>query len=551
MKRFIVLALLLGLMVLPLVGSVAAQSTEGTLVMRSIGNMSTLNPIMWTDGGSFNLVSMIWPIPFSVGRDSGLPEPGLTSWTISEDGLTYTFTIRDDANWSDGTPITSNDVKFTYDAAASDIVGSPRKSNTTSFAAVNIVDEKTYEVVLNDINCAVMQDFLAIPWMPAHRFAADFSDVTTNPLNQFSDISGGPYILEEIVPDQFQRLTANPTYWGGEPAIKTVIWRVMTDNAIANQSLLAGEIDWNYMEGDLFEQFQPRDNFNSETVYADSVGLFFMNWADPTNPQPAYDADGNLVEQTPHPIFSDVLVRRAVQMGYDKDAILATLGEGGGGRLVGSVVPWMEWAFNKELTPPAYDPEGAKALLDEAGWIDTDGDGIREKDGIPFKFDIVYSPVTNYFETTALVAQDQLSQLGMEVTVTSLEWGAYLNDVLLAQKFDASIVSWGGGSPPDPTSTEPLLLSIGDQPGTGFNLTSYVNPELDELYRQGRALVGCSPEERAQIYGEIQRIQLEDVAIDFTISPATVEVMNKRVTGFDPGPWWTTQFTISELGFGG
>jgi peptide/nickel transport system substrate-binding protein len=550
MKRFFVLALLLGLLVLPLMGSVAAQSTEGAIVLRSIGNMSTLNPILWTDGGSFNLVSLIWPLPFRVNRDSGLPEPGLTTWTISEDGLTYTFKIRDDANWSDGTPITSKDAKFTYDAAASDVVGSNRRSNTTSFESVNIIDDKTYEVVLKNVNCSVMQDFNAIPWMPAHRFAADFSDVTTNPLNQFSDISGGPYILEEIVPDQYQKLRANPTYWGGEPAIKTVIFRVITDNSIANQSLLAGEIDWNGMQGDLFEQFQPRDNFNYETVYADAVGLFFLNWADPANPQPAYDESGNLVEQAPHPIFSDKLVRRAVQIGYDKDAILATLGEGGGGRLVGSVVPWMEWAFNKELTPPAYDPEGAKALLDEAGWVDSDGDGIRDKNGIPLKFDIAYSPVTNYFETTALVAQDQLSQLGMEITVTSLEWAAYLNDVLLAQKFDASIVSWGGQSPPDPTSTEPLLLSMGDQPGGGFNVTSYVNPELDELYRQGRALVGCSATERAKIYGEIQRIQLEDVAIDFTISPATIQVMNKRITGFDPGPWWASNYMIPEWGFG-
>jgi peptide/nickel transport system substrate-binding protein len=395
-----------------------------------------------------------------------------------------------------------------------------------------------------------MQDFAAIPWMPAHKFAPDFSDVTTSPLNQFNDISGGPYILEEIVPDQYQKLVANPTYWGGEPEIKTVIYRVMTDPAIANQSLLSGETDWDDMEGDRFEQFQPRDNFNYETVYNDSVGLFFLNWTDPNDPQPAYDADGNLVEQTPHPIFSDVKVRQAVAMGYDKDAILATLGEGGGARLIGSVVPWMGWAFNDELEPWPYDPEAAKALLDEAGWVDSDGDGIRDKDGMPLKFDIAYSAVFAYFETTARVAQDNLSQLGMEITVTPLEWAAYLNDVLLAQKFDASIVSWGGGSPPDPTSTEPLLLSIGDQPGTGFNVTSYINPELDELYRQGRALVGCSTEERGAIYKEIQAIQQRDVAIDFTVSPASIQVMNKRISNFDPGPWWATNYMIPEWGFG-
>jgi peptide/nickel transport system substrate-binding protein len=549
MKRLFVLLILFGLLALVQVGA-SAQDTTDAVVLRSIGNVSTLNPIMWTDGGSFNVVAQIWPLPFTVNRDSGLPEPGLTTWEISEDGLTYTFKIRDDAFWSDGTPITSADVKFTYDAAASDIVESPRKSNTTSFAAVNVVDDKTYEVVLNEVNCAVMQDFAAIPWMPAHRFAPDFSDVVSNPLNQMSDISGGPYIVEEIVPDQYQKLTANPSFWGGEPAIKTLIFRVMTDPAIVNQSMLSGETDWDSLEGDRFEQFQPRDNFNFEVTYADNVGLFFLNWTDPTDPKPAFDESGNPVEQTPHPIFSDVRVRQAVAMGYDKDAILATLGEGGGTRLVGSVVPSMGWAFNNDLSPWPYDPEAAMALLDEAGWVDSDGDGIRDKDGNPLKFDIAYSAVFAYFETTALVAQDQLSQLGMDVTVTSLEWAAYLNDVLLAQKFDASIVSWGGGSPPDPTSTEPLLLSIGDIPGQGFNVTSYINPALDELYQKGRAVPGCSVEERAQYYYEVQRIQHDDVAIDFTINPGTWEVMNKRITGFDAGPWWTTQYLVPEWGFG-
>lgn len=548
MKR---LSLVLVLTFALLVSVASAQDAGGAVILRNIGDVSTLNPIMWTDGASFSIGSLIWPFPFTVDRDSGIPQPGLTSWEISEDGLTYTFHIREDANWSDGTPITAQDAKFTIDAAASDVVGSPRKSNTTSFKEVRVIDDKTYAVELNAVNCAVMQDFAQIPFMPSHVFKADFSDVTTNEYNQFPKISGGPYILDEIVPGQYQKLSANPTYWDGEPGIKNVIYKVILDPAVVNQELLAGSIDWESMQGDTFEQLQPLDNFNYETVYADSVGLFFMNWADPNNPQPAYDESGNPVEQTPHPILSDVRVRQAIAMGYDKAAILATLGEGGGGMLVGSVVPWMEWAFNDEISPWPYDPEAAKALLDEAGWTDTDGDGIRDKDGKPLHLEIAYSALIGYFKTTALVAQDNLNQLGMDVTVTEYDWAAYLNDVLLAQKYDMSVVSWGGGSPPDPTSTEPLLLSIGDQPNTGFNVTSYVNPKLDELYKQGRALAGCSTEERGKIYKEIQQIQHDDVAIDFTISPASIEVANKRIQGFDPGPWWATAFVINEWSLGG
>ena len=117
---------------------------------------------------------------------------------------------------------------------------------------------------------------------------------------------------------------------------------------------------------------------------------------------------------------------------------MATLGEDGGTRLSSSVVPAIEWAYNADIEPWPYDPEAAMALLEEAGWVDEDGDGIREKDGVLLEFTITYSALINYFETTALVAQDQLNQIGFDVSVDNQEWATYLNDVLLAQRFDAS-----------------------------------------------------------------------------------------------------------------
>lgn len=554
MKRLVLFLLVLLVVAIPLTTALAQTDKENTIIVRSIGNVTTLNHLFITDGASNQAVGLILPLPFDVDRFSGLPIPGLTTWEISEDSLTYTFHIREDAVWSDGTPITSADAKFTYDAAARPEIESVRASNVARFESVNIIDDKTYEVKLNSVNCAVFLDFNSIRWLPSHKFAADFSDVTTNPFNQFADVSGGPYILDEILPDEFQRYHANPTYWGGEPKIPFWINKIITDPAIYVQALVAGELDYAAMSGAEVQQIPDTENLDIQSFPVNSVGLFIMNHADPSNPMPAYDEDGNLNEQPPHPIFADLRVRQAVVMGYNKDDILGTLGDGGGTRLVSSVVPAITWAFNADLEPWPYDPEASAALLEEAGWVDQDGDGIREchgcmyaEEGTPLSFKISYSPLIEYFETTALVAQDQLSQLGMDVQIESLEWAAYLNDVLLAQTFDASVVSWGGGSPPDPTSTEPMMLSTNDKPGA-FNVSSYVNLEMDELMQQGRTVPGCAYEDRVPIYNQVQQIQRDDVAMEFTVSPNTFHVMNRRIS-YEPGPWWIVYSNPQEFGF--
>ncbi|MCY4105259.1 MAG: ABC transporter substrate-binding protein [Chloroflexi bacterium] len=537
---------LLGLVILPL-AQTAAQ--EDTIRVRNIGNVSTFNDLFITDGASNSAAGLVWPMPINVDRFSGLPIPGLTSWEISDDSLTYTFTIRDDANWSDGVPITSADAKFVYEAAVNPDVGSTIGSRFQNFAQVNIIDEKTYEVVLKSADCSIFTSFNSLRFLPSHLYAADFSDIQSNENNQFPTVSGGPYILEEIEPGSFQRFRANPTYWAGEPNIENWVYLVIEDPALLVQALAGGEVDYSNVDASQKVELDFHDHLTIHAFPVNSVGLFIMNWVDETQPVAAYDENGNLIEQEPHRLFGDVRVRQAVAMGYSKDDVIATLGEDGGTRLSSSVVPAIEWAYNADIEPWPYDPEAAMALLEEAGWVDEDGDGVREKDGVRASFTISYSPLINYFETTALVAQDQLSQIGFEVSVENLEWATYLNDVLLAQKFDASVVSWGGGSPPDPTSTEDIMRSTNDVPGA-FNVASYVNPHMDDLFTQGRTVSGCAPEDRVPIYNEVQQIQHDELPYEFTLSPTAFHVVNNRVGNFNPGPWWIVYDAAHEYTFG-
>ena len=537
MKRKLLILLGVLLLVLPL--SLHAQDDE-TIVIRGFGNITTFNPALSSDGASIQAFDILWPAPFNPDPFTGEPVPGLTSWEISDDGLTYTFTIQENANWSDGTPITSADMKFVIDAVKTDEIASVWEAPGDSIKEVNIIDDKTYEIVLNSVNCAALSDIGAFRFLPSHRFADDFSDFETNELNTNPDISGGPYILEEWQPDAFQRYRANPDFWRGEPAIPFLINRVVGDQATALQSIQAGEVDYTYFQGDLFQQIQNTDNLQWEIYPQMSVNFLSLNWADPNSPAPAYDEDGNLVEQTPHPIFSDIAVRKAVAMGYNKADILATLGgEQGGTPLVGAVNPAVAWAYNNDIEPYPFDQEAAMQILEDAGWVDEDGDGVREKDGVRLAFTISYSDILLFFETTALVAQDQLSDIGFEVTLNKVEWANYLSDIYFGQAYDATPMSNSGGTaPPDPNDFMTLLNSELDVPGSGNNLASYVNPEIDALIEQARTVPGCDTEARGEIYREIQRIAHEDVAYDWTFVPNIWQTANSRIEGFEPGPSW-------------
>lgn len=529
------------LLIVCLIGAPMVFSQDAdTIYIRNIGNLTTFNPVLYNDGASLIAGNYLWPPLFETDSFTGEPIPGLTSWTISEDNLTYSFTIRDDANWSDGTPITSADIKFVIEATGNPNLESPHIASAQEVESINIIDDKNFELVMKSPSCVVWSLFADFRALPSHRFAADFSDFTDNSLNTEPDISGGPYILEERVPGEFERYRANPDFYGGAPAIPYLVNRVIEDPAVLAQAIVAGEVDYATMRGDEFEQLPSAENLNYFAFPQHNVSFLALNWADPSIPQPAYDADGNPVEQTPHPIFSDVNVRRAIAMAWNKSEILETLGGDQGGTLVvGSVIPTLSWAFNSTLSPYPYDPVGAAALLDEAGWVINESTGIREKDGVPLSFTISYSDLLAYFETIALVSQDYFAQIGIDAQVEKLEWATYLNDVFLAQKYDVAVLSNTGGSPPDPDN---LAYGLGysrlDVPNSGNNTTSYVNPEYDRLLEEARVVPGCDAGARAELYYQIQQIQKDDVVYDFVLSPNLIQMMNSRVGNFNPGPWW-------------
>ena len=151
------------------------EGPGATMVIRNMGNLTSWNPALTSDGASLQARSLLWPALINTDETTGAPVPGLQTWEVSEDSLTYTFQILEDAVWSDGTPITSADVKFMIEAIQSDIE-TVYEPMVEQIVEVNIINDKTYEVVLSEINCAFLSGLSAIRLLPSHKYAADFSD---------------------------------------------------------------------------------------------------------------------------------------------------------------------------------------------------------------------------------------------------------------------------------------------------------------------------------------------------------------------------------------
>ncbi len=543
MKRFVFLLLVLVLAAVLPIAAFAQQSD--TVVIRGFGNITTFNPLFSSDGASYQAYALLWPKPIDTDSFTSAAKPGLTSWTISPDGLTYTFKIRPDAVWSDGTPITADDMIFVINAIMSPKVDTVLESNVASIDHVNKVDDKTYEVVLKNPDCAALSNLSGIPFLPSKKFAADFSDLdpkSANPSieNTQPDISGGPYILDSWAPDQSQNFHANPTYWAGAPKIQYLVNKVIGDNAVAVQSIQSDDIDYTYFHGDLFPQIADMSHLQYKSFPQLTVNFLSLNWGDPANPQPAYDKDGKAITQTSasQPL-DDIQVRKAIAMAFNVDEVTATLGKDGATPMEGAIPPPLSWAYDNNVQRYPFDLDGAKKLLADDGWKDSDGDGILDKNGVKLEFTMKYSDILSDFKTEALVVQQDLQKVGIKVDLQLVEWANYLSEVYFGQNYDMTVMSNSGGtSTPDANDDMTLLDSRQDVPGSGNDIASYVNPDVDKLIDEARTVPGCDQTKRAAIYAQIAQKQHDDVAYIWTYDPNVFQVANSRIGNFNPGPSW-------------
>ena len=350
-----------------------AAAKEATLSLTS--NPESMNPLYastWYTECVFDLILLpLWNIDDQGQYQMELAQelPTLQNGGVSADGLTITLKFRDDANWSDGTPVTADDAVFTYDMTMSDGNGVfSRYPFDTYVESMTAVDPKTLEIKLSSPYADWSTSFFTgiSRVLPKHVLQPVFDQEGTldnAQWNRTANIVNGPFTLTEFVSDDHLTLAANEGYWRGRPKLDTLFIRIFADDAAQLAALQSGQSDiGSYIVGDQIPTLEATGMFETPTSANGYIVTIFMNM-DPKTAQPA---------------MTDPNVRRALALAIDRQLIIDQIYNG---IYTIPATYWDDTVYdNPDLEPYPFDPEGAKALLDEAGWT-VGTDGVREKNG--------------------------------------------------------------------------------------------------------------------------------------------------------------------------
>lgn len=423
--------------------------------------------------------------------------PGEENGGISPDGRVITLKLRDDIVWSDGTPITSEDFVFTYEMTMS-----PKNTAASTFPydkleKVEAPDAQTVVMTFKE-PFAAWQATLWHGLLPAHILRPVFEKegtIDAAEWNRAPTVGCGPFVFKEWESGSFIRFVANEKYWLGRPKMDEIFIRIVPDDASQVAALKAGD-------GDLGTFIAYSDIPTLEQAGVQMVKVFSgynEGWYFYLHPEKG------------HPALKDVRVRQAIALAFDRFSICKDL-------LLGLTRPpatyWANTPWqDPTLEPWPYDPERAKQLLDEAGWKDTNGDGVRDKDGV----ELVLTLGTTTREIrrdVQAVAQQQLAQVGIKLELANADsdifFGSYGEGGPCATGqydiFEYSTVT----NYPDPDTADWLCGEIpSDENPAGVNWQAVCDEELDGLFQLQATQV--DPAERQQTFHKITRLIYEKV----------------------------------------
>ena len=495
----------------------------GTLVRRLAVDISTLNPVR-AASMSDGLVHKFLYTPV-VYLDRNLqPVPGLAkSWTISPDGLTYRFELNEKATFSDGTPVRASDVLFTLRTIVDPTVEAPQIASSFDQldpARTRTLGEHAIEVGFRRAWASQLIHFAKVFVLPEHayskgNFNADFNDLA---------IGSGPYRLVKWDAGKEIVIERRADYWRERPHIQTVVFKVIADHGTAWNALKLGEIDETILASDTW--------FRERTNPALTPTIDFQRY---------YRLSYNFIGwNNNRPMFADKRVRRALAMCIPTEAIIRDLFHGTARAISGPFVP-EEYAFNPSVPLIPFDPVEAKKSLAASGWIDRDGDGVLDKDGKKFAFEMLIisgSAVTNQFAQTV---QAEMKKIGVQMDIRSVD-GTAIRQQTRAGNFDAAYLAWQLDADPDPHS----LFHSSQFPPQGQNFVHYSNPEADQLIENARAELGH--EARKALYWRLHEVLADDQPYTWTVQVSIKWGLRKRMHGVHASPayglfeWYPGEF---------
>jgi peptide/nickel transport system substrate-binding protein len=476
----------------------------------SIGEPTVLIPMLAGDNASHHVAGLIFNGLVKYDTDLSIIGDLAESWEISRDGLVITFHLRRGVKWTDGVEFTADDVMFGYKTITNEKTPTAYAEDYLQVKKAEVLDKYTFRATYGKPFAPALSTWGSLVVLPKHLLEG--KDITKSDLTR-SPVGLGPYKLVKWVPGQEVILDSNRDYFEGRPYIDRYVYRIIPDPATMFLELRTGGID---IMGLTPLQYTKQ----TENAY------FRENFQKFRYPTFAYTYMGFNLK---HPFFKDKRVRQAIAHAIDKQEIVDVVLFGLGKPATGPYVP-NTWPYNPNVTKYEYSPEKAKQLLKEAGWEDTNGDGILEKEGRPFKFTIFTNMGNTTRMNTATIIQWRLAKIGIKVDIRALEWSTFVNEFIDKRRFEAVIIGWGIGLDPDQYD----IWYSGKTKEKEFNFVSYSNPEVDALLEKGRRTFDI--EERKKTYFRMQEILADELPYIFLYVPEATPIVHARFKGIKPSP---------------
>ncbi len=494
--------------------TVAQADYGGTYIEGIAGAPNIVNPLF----NQFNPVdrdlSALIFNGLARADERGVIKPDLASgWDISPDGLIYTFTLRSDVTWSDGAPFSAADVVYTVQTIqSSDYPGLTDIASLWRTVAITEVNPTTVRLQLSE-PFAPFLDYATIGILPSHLLqdisAADL------PTAQFSrqPIGTGPFVLDELTADH-ATLSPNPRYYGSRPYLGSLQFIFYPDHESLLTAYERGEIEGiSQVTPELLARARALPALELQSAQLAGMTLVFFN--------------------TAKPLFQDKLVRQALLYGMDRQKIIDGILQGQGILGSGPILP-NSWAYDESVKKYPYDPQRAAELLAQAGWQDTNDDGVRAKNGEPLAFSIVTNTDDPLRARIAQQLADDWKKIGVAVDVELMPAPALVQEALRPRKFDAVLF----GVTQLPADPDPYALwhstQTPDKSEAGQNYSGWENPEADDLLQEARRTADSA--QRAELYRQFQTLFMQDVPAAILYYPVYTYGIDRRLHGVQLAP---------------
>jgi len=482
------------------------------LVEGTIGDASTLIPMLASDSASHAVAAMIFDGLLTYDKNLSDLEPRLAeSWDVSDDGLQITFHLRHDVKWEDRVPFTARDVEFGFRTIVDPNTLTAYAEDYKQVKQFDVLDDYTFRVTYEKPYAPALATWGSLVVLPRHLLEG--KDINNATEFGRKPVGLGMYSLESWESNLKITVRANPGYYRGRPYLERNIQRVIPDSQTQFLELKREDLD--------------------------QMGLTSLQYRRQTD-TPAFARNFHKYEYLANgytylgynlqrPMFADVRVRRALTYAIDKQEIIDVVLLGLGAKAAVPYKPGTSW-HNDQVKDLDYDPEKARALLAEAGWKDSDGDGVLDKDGQPFEFKILTNHGNEARLNAATVIQHRLGKIGVKAEVRVIEWAAFLKDFVDKRNFDAVLLGWTL----DPDPDQYIIWHSSKTGPKEFNFVTYANAEVDDLLEKGRRTF--DRDERKRIYDRFQEILVDDQPYTFLYYSQSLVAVHCRFHGIDPAP---------------